>query len=110
MKTIILVGLLLSVNYGFGQNKICTITEQFTAGGNTSIDKVIVTGPEGNTTEHNITHFLDDVIAHDSEFNKILNGVINQGYKLFISSTPGHGDIKKMKTVFFRTWFLVETK
>ena len=108
MKTIILVGLLLSATFGFSQNKIYTITEQFTAGGNTSMDKIIVTDPEGNTTEYNITHFLDDVKAHDSEFNKILNDVIKKGYKLFVSSPPGHGDLKNMKSVFTRTWFLEE--
>ena len=110
MKTLILVCMLFVTAFCYGQNKIYMVTEQFSSAGNTAIDKVIVTDPEGKTTEYNITHFLKDVAAHDSEFNKILNDIIKKGYKMFYCAPPGHGDLKNMKSIFTRTWFLEETK
>ncbi|TSJ46575.1 hypothetical protein [Fluviicola chungangensis] len=106
MKTLLAISLLfLSVNT-FSQSKIYTITEQYSAMGNTSIDRIIVTDPSGLTTTYDITHFLKDVAKHDSEFNKILNEVILKGYELMDSAPNAHGDMIDSKSIFTRTWFL----
>ena len=104
-KKVITLMLFLSAS-GFSQSKIYTITEQFSAIGNTTLDKIIVTDPTGLTTTYNITHFLKDAAAHDSEFNKILNEIVAKGYELLSPSTNAHGDIIGVMNVFTRTWFL----
>jgi activator of 2-hydroxyglutaryl-CoA dehydratase len=109
MKNLILSLLLLASGSLFAQNKVYTITEQYSGMNNTSLDKIIVTDPSGVTETHDITHFLKDVVKHDSEFNKILNGVISKGYVLLNPSPNAHGDMGAgMQSVFTRTWFLSE--
>ena len=107
MKNLILLLLLVSGSL-FAQNKVYTITEQYSGTKNTSLDKIIVTDPSGITETHNITHFLKDVVKYDSEFNKILNAVISKGYVLLNPSPNAHGDFVNMQSVFTRTWFLSE--
>lgn len=93
----------------FGQNKIYTITEQYSGAGKTNLDKIVVTDPEGNTTTHDITHFLKDVVAHDKEFNVILNNVTSKGYSLVDAAPNAHGDMgANMQSIFTRTWYLKE--
>ena len=107
MKTILITCLLLLSMNGFSQSKIYSITEQYSGINNTTLDKIIVTDPEGKSTTHDITHFLKDAAAHDSEFIKILNEVVAKGYDLLDSSPNAHGDMKDgMTSVFTRTWYL----
>jgi bisphosphoglycerate-independent phosphoglycerate mutase (AlkP superfamily) len=108
MKTILLTTALFFSFGAFSQSKIYTITEQYSANAVT-LDKIVVTNPDGVTTTYDITHFMKDVVAHDSEFNKILNEVISKGYELLNPSPNAHGDIKGMSSVFTRTWFLKQT-
>jgi hypothetical protein len=92
----------------FSQGKIYIITEQYSGMNNTSLDKVIVTDPSGGTETYDITHFLIDVAKHDSELCKIFNNVTAKGFSLTDSSPNAHGDIKGVKNLFTRTWFLIE--
>ncbi len=109
MKTLFLSLLILTFSSVFSQNKIYTITEQFSAMGNTTLDKIIVTNPNGETETFNITHFLKDAAKHDSEFIKILNTVSSKGYVLLTHSPNAHGDMGLGYTsLFTRTWFLSE--
>ena len=109
MKNLILLLLIITSGSLFAQDKIYTITEQYSGANNTTLDKIIVTNPSGETETYDITHFLKDVVKHDSEFNKILNGVISKGYILLNPSPNAHGDMGAgMQTVFTRTWFLSE--
>ena len=111
MKNLILTFLLFSSGFLFAQNKVYMITEQYSAAGNTSLDKIIVTDPNGVTQTYKITHFLKDVVKHDSEFSKILNDVTSKGYTLLNPSPNPHGDMGAgMQSVFTRTWFLSESK
>ena len=111
MKNLILSLLLLASGSLFAQNKVYTITEQYSGMKNTSLDKIIVTDPSGVSETHDITHFLKDVVKHDSEFNKILNAVTSKGYVLLNPSPNAHGDMGAgMQSVFTRTWFLSESK
>ncbi len=91
----------------YSQNKIYTITEQFSSANNT-LDKIIVTSPDGSTMTYDITHFMLDVAKHDSEFNKILNDVLSKGCELLSPAPNAHGDMstKSMMSIFTRTWFL----
>lgn len=109
MKILILSFFIVLSSSLFAQNKVYLITEQCTSGGNTSMDKVVVTAPDGSVEEYDITHFMSDVVAHDKEFNIILNGVISKGYELFTLS-GGHGDMANMKSIWTRTWYLTESK
>ena len=111
MKRLILIFLLFSSGFLLAQNKVYMITEQYSGMGNTSLDKIIVTDPNGVTQTYEITHFLKDVVKHDSEFSKILNDVTSKGYSISNSSPSAHGDMGTgMQSVFTRTWFLSESK
>jgi hypothetical protein len=107
MKTLLFTCTLLLSSGAFSQNKIYTITEQYSAA-NTTLDKIIVTTPDGTTTAFDITHFMLDVAKHDSEFNKILNNVLSTGCELLNPSPNAHGDMnmKAGMSIFTRTWFL----
>jgi hypothetical protein len=109
MKTVFITFLLFLSVSGFSQGKVYTITEQYSGMGVTTLDKIIVTDPEGLTTTYDITHFLKDAVAHDSEFNKILNEIIAKGYELLNPAPNAHGDMIGVKSVFTRTWFLKKT-
>jgi hypothetical protein len=74
--------------------------------GLTNLDRIIVTDPTGNTSTYDITHFLKDPVAHDSEFIKILNEVTARGYELIDTNPNAHGDMISGKSVFTKTWFL----
>ena len=109
MKTT-LIALFLSISAcGFSQGKIYIITEQYSAMNNTSIDKIIVTDPSGETTTYNITHFLKDPAVHDREFNKIINEISAKGYQLLNASPNAHGDMIEGINIFTRTWFLKQS-
>lgn len=109
MKTILGTFFLFLSLCGFSQSKIYTITEQYSGMGVTTLDKIIVTDPAGLTTTYDITHFLKDPVAHDSEFNKILNEIVAKGYELLNPAPNAHGDMIAGKSVFTRTWFLKQT-
>jgi hypothetical protein len=109
MKIIFLSLFIITSSALFAQNKIYTITEQYSAMGNTTLDKIVVTDPNGVTETFNITHFLKDVVKHDSEFAIILNRVTSKGYILLNPSPNAHGDMGGGYTsLFTRTWFLSE--
>ena len=109
MKIIILSLFIIISSTLFAQNKIYIITEQYSAMGNTALDKIIVTNPNGETETFNITHFLKDVAKHDSEFSKILNSITSKGYILLNPSPNAHGDIGLgFSSLFTKTWFLSE--
>lgn len=109
MKTTLFALFLFISLSGFAQSKIYTITEQYSGLGVTTLDKIIVTDPTGLTTTYDIIHFLKDAVAHDSEFNKILNEIIAKGYELLNPAPNAHGDMIGGKSVFTRTWFLKQT-
>lgn len=44
-------------------------------------DSVFVTNPAGITTKYEIPTTGSDIPGHDSQLNKILNDIINLGYK-----------------------------
>ena len=108
MKTLLFTCSLFITISVFSQNKIYTITEQFSAA-NTTLDKIIVTSPDGTSTIFDITHFMKDVVAHDSEFIKIINDVLAKGCELLDPSPIALGDINTkggMMSIFTKTWFL----
>ena len=47
-----------------------------------SYDSVFVTDPFGVTIAYSIPHIWIDINAHNSEFNQIINNVLNLGYQL----------------------------
>ena len=107
MKKILITCALFITSSAFSQKKIYTLTEQYSAA-NTTVDKIIVTSPDGTTSAFDITHFMIDVVKHDSEFNKILNDVLSKGCELLNPSPNAQGDMnmKSGLTLFTRTWFL----
>lgn len=92
----------------FSQSSVYIITEQYSGMNNTKLDKVIVTSPDGETTNYDIPHFLEDVEAHDSEFAKIINSVTEKGYKPINGYPNAHGDMMGTKNVFTRTWLFIK--
>ena len=91
MKSISLVLFLIVSCSSFSQNNVYTITEKFDgiAGFLPSYDSVFVTNPQGVTTKYNIPNYIANTAAHDSEFNQILNGILNQGYKIIETHSEG---------------------
>jgi hypothetical protein len=106
MKFILTTLIVFIAQCTFGQNKFCTITEQFSAMGNTTLDKLIITDPSGKTTTQDITHFLKNISAHDFEFLKVLNDFVQQGYDITNPNPLAHGDMIGGVSIFTRTWFL----
>jgi hypothetical protein len=68
----------------FSQNNVYIITEKYDGqiGFLPSFDSVFVTSPAGITTAYSIPNYIGNTGAHDAQFNTILNGIINQGYRL----------------------------
>ena len=93
MKNILFSTLFMMIGYySFGQSGMYMVSEQFSASNNTTLDKVVVTDPTGNTTTTNITHFMTNLENHDSELNTIFNQITSQGYSLHIPLHQGFGD------------------
>jgi hypothetical protein len=81
MKTLFTIAvILLSFNI-LGQNNLYMVSEHFSAT-DCSIDKVIVTDPNGISTTTNITHMYYNLEAHNSELNVIFNSITSQGYTM----------------------------
>lgn len=108
MKTLSLLFALTVSSFLYSQNKVYLITEQFSGMNNTSLDKVVVTNPLGVSETYNITHFMKDIVKHDSEFIKILNSVTSKGYKILEASPIAQGDMTAGQSIFTRTWILTE--
>lgn len=91
----------------FAQSSVYLVTEQYSSGGKTDLDQVVVTDPSGNTTAYDIPHLMDDLEGHDKELSKIFNGIIEKGFVLMNSAAPAQGDVNsKMKSIFTRMWIL----
>jgi len=106
MKNILFSTLFMMIGYySFGQSGMYMVSEQFSASNNTTLDKVVVTDPTGNTTTTNITHFMTNLENHDSELNTIFNQITSQGYSLHIPLHQGFGDVNSTgQSTFTRTW------
>jgi hypothetical protein len=108
MKNLFLaVVLILISGFMFAQSSVYLVTEQYSSGGKTDLDQVVVTDPSGNTTAYDIPHLMDDLEGHDKELSKIFNGIIEKGFVLMNSAAPAQGDVNsKMKSIFTRMWIL----
>ncbi len=91
MKKLLLTSLLFISIKSFAQNNVYVITEKFDGliGFVPSYDSVFVTNPSGITTKYNIPNYIGNTAGHDSAFNQILNGIINQGYKIIETHSGG---------------------
>ena len=91
MKNLLLTSLLIISIKSFAQNNVYVITEKFDGliGFVPSYDSVFVTNPSGITTKYNIPNYIGNTAGHDSAFNQILNGIINQGYKIIETHSEG---------------------
>ena len=110
MKIIFTISfILLSYNI-LGQNNLYMVSEHFSAT-DCSIDKVIVTDPNGISTTTNITHMYSNLEAHNSEFNAILNSITSQGYTMvegiFYSNNMNNCSMSQ-PSQFTYTWFFRE--
>ena len=89
MKILLLsAGLLLNC-FVFGQTGVVILTEEFTMSAPYTA-KVHVTMSNGTSTTTSITAENTNVAQHDIELNNIINGIVNQGYKI-IEAPEGWG-------------------
>ena len=97
---------------GFCQNGVYMITEVYRQNYSTTAmiyDSVYVTNPAGVTVSYSIPLFTSNVIAHNSQFNIILNGITSQGYKIITTDWEiGSTSNTTSTSTFYKTIFLAQ--
>lgn len=110
MKRLILTFFFTQLSFLFyAQNGVYMVTEVYLY--NSSLteiqyDSVYVTNPSGVTSGYSLPLFTQNIVAHNSQFNTILNGITSLGYKIVTTdwqhalTTPTISNQKFFKTVF----------
>lgn len=80
-KLLLIVSLIFIGRMSFAQNNMYMITEKI-AMNPPGIDSLFVTSPTGTTIGYSLPNYAVNPAGHDSQFNLILNNIINTGYQL----------------------------
>ena len=108
MKNLFYTACLLFVcQSSFAQNNVYMITEKI-AVNPIGFDSLYVTSPNGITTEYILPNYSVNPAGHDSQFNPIINNIINSGFQLSDMGNWYSTTLVDSKTFLIRTIFLKE--